>query len=59
MAVKITCVNAFAKFRKSTLSFVMFDRPSAWKNWAPTGRIFIKFFIWVYLENLPGKLKFH
>jgi hypothetical protein len=43
MAIKITFLSAFAKFRKSILSFAMFDRPSARKNPAPTGRIFIKF----------------
>ena len=26
-------------------------RPSAWKNSAPTGRIFMKFGIWVLFEN--------
>ena len=26
---------------------------SAWNNSAPTGRIFIKFYIWVFFENLP------
>jgi hypothetical protein len=25
--------------------------PSSWYNWAPTGRIFMKFDIWVFFEN--------
>jgi hypothetical protein len=32
---------------------------SAWNNSAPTGRIFMKFNIWVFFENLSRKLKFH
>ena len=27
--------------------------PSDWKYWAPTGRIFMKFDIWVIFENMP------
>ena len=33
--------------------------PSAWNNSAPTGRSFMKFDIWGFLENLLGKFKFH
>jgi hypothetical protein len=33
--------------------------PSAFSNCAPTGRIFKKFGIWVFLENLSRKFKFH
>jgi hypothetical protein len=32
---------------------------SAWNNSAPTGRIFMKFDVWVCFENLSRKLKFH
>ena len=32
---------------------------SAWNNSAPTGRIFMKFDIWVFFENLSRKLQFH
>jgi len=32
-------------------------RPSAWENQAPTGRIFIKFDIWVFFENLSRKIQ--
>jgi len=34
-------------------------RLSAWNNSAPTGRIFMKFDIWVFLEKLSRKAKFH
>ena len=34
-------------------------RLSGWNNSDPTGRIFIKFDIWVFSENLPKKFKFH
>ena len=36
-------LGAFAKLIKATISFVMFVRPSAWNNSAPTGRILMKF----------------
>ena len=32
-------------------------RPSPWNNSAPTGRIFMKFDIWVFFENLLSKFK--
>jgi hypothetical protein len=32
---------------------------STWNNSAPTGRIFVKFYIWVLFENLSRKYKFH
>jgi len=34
-------------------------RPSAWNKWAPTGRIFVKFDIWIPFENLWRKFQFH
>jgi hypothetical protein len=34
-------------------------RSSAWRNKASTGRIFTKFGIWVFFENLSTKFKFH
>ena len=37
---------------KATIVFVMSVRPSAWKNSVPTERIFSKFGIWVFFENL-------
>jgi hypothetical protein len=58
---------AFAKLRKATISFVMSVRLSvcspvhlsAWDNPAPTGRIFMKFDVWVFFENLSRSFKFH
>jgi hypothetical protein len=32
---------------------------SAWNNSAPSGRIFMKFCIWIFSENLWRKYKFH
>ena len=56
-------LGAFVKLRKVTISFVMSVRPSvrlsAWYNSAPTGRIFMKFDIFVFLEKLSRKFKFH
>ena len=46
------------KIVKSIISFVMSVRPSAW-NTASTGRIFMKFDIWAFFENLLRKFKFH
>ena len=43
----------------STISFVTSVRLSAWYNSAPTGRIFIKFEIWVFFENRSRKFNFH
>ena len=37
----------------------MFVRPSVWNNSAPTGRIFIPFYIWVFPESQSRKLKLH
>ena len=46
----------------SCLSARVFARPSvrvsAWNNSALTGRIFMKFVIWVFFENLSRKFKF-
>ena len=38
--------------RKATMGFVMSVRPSAWNCWAPTGRIFVKFGIGLFFQNL-------
>ena len=45
----------FTKLRKATISFVTFFCPSAWKVSSPTGRIFVKFFIWIFFENMSRK----
>jgi hypothetical protein len=34
-------------------------RLSAWNNSALTGRVFVKFDIWVFFEKMSGKFKFH
>ena len=51
-------LDAFAKLRQATVSFVVSVCPSAWSNSAPTERIFVTFDIWVFFENLSRKLKF-
>ena len=49
------------KIAKATIRFVMClsVRQSARNNSAPTQRIFMKFHIWVFFENLSRRLKFH
>jgi hypothetical protein len=51
-------LGAFVKFRRATSRFVMFVRLCVWNDSAPTGRISIKFDIWVYSQNLLLKFKF-
>jgi hypothetical protein len=59
-------VGAFVKLRRTNISFVIsfrlsvhaYARPSAWNDSAATGRIFIKFDIWICLRNLLRKFKF-
>jgi hypothetical protein len=59
---KVEFLGVIAKLHKATVNFVTpacpSVRPPAWNNSAPTGRIFIKFNIWVFLENLLRKFKF-
>jgi hypothetical protein len=50
-------LGAFAKYRKATISFVMFVRPSARNNSAPTGWIIVEFYIWVFFRNIPENIK--
>jgi len=38
-------LDAFAKLRKATVSFIMSVRLSAWNHSASTGSIFMKFYI--------------
>ena len=57
-------LGAVAKLHKATISFVMPVCPSVrpsvclsvypttWNSSAPTGRIFMKFHIWVFFENI-------
>jgi hypothetical protein len=51
-------LDAFAKLRNVTITF-MSIRPSAWNSSAPDGGVFIKFYIWVFFENLLRKFKFN
>ena len=50
---------AFKLVRQIAESFVMYVRMSAWNDSAPTGRMFMKFDIWGFFENLACKFKFH
>ena len=52
-------LSSLAKFRKTTITFVMSVSLSAFNNSNPTGRVFIIFHIWVFLENLSRKFKFN
>jgi hypothetical protein len=54
-----TFLDVLAKLRKSTICFVVYVRPSAWNNSAPTKVIFIKFDIVIFFENLSRKFKYH
>jgi hypothetical protein len=53
--------GAVAKFPKAAISYITYvcpsHRPPAWNNWARTGRVFMKFNISVFLENLKKNLK--
>jgi len=44
--------------RKATVSFVMSVRLSEWNNFAPTGRIFIKFDIGELFRKSAEKIQF-
>jgi len=52
-------LGQFAKLRKATITHVMSVRLSARNNTAPTGWIFMIFYISVFFENLSRKFKFH
>ena len=43
--------------RKVTISFVMSVRVSAWNSSAPTGRIFMKFHIWLFFWTSVEKIQ--
>jgi hypothetical protein len=57
------CLGAFAKLRKATITFFVSVRPSArpfaWHKSVPTGRIFMKFGICGFLENLSRRVELH
>ena len=52
-------LGEFVNLQKATISFIIFVRLSvplcAWKNSAPTGQIFMKFYICGFLQILPRK----
>jgi hypothetical protein len=48
----------FADLRKADISFGMSVPPSAWDNWAPTGRVYMKSDISIFLKKFVEK-KFH
>jgi len=50
-------IGTFAKLRKATFSFIMSVRLSAWNTSPPTGRIFLKYGICGFFENLSRKFK--
>jgi len=52
-------LGASPKGEKRLLASVTSVCPSPWNNSAPTGRIFIKFDICVFFENLSTHFKFH
>jgi len=52
-------LGKFAKFQKTTISFMVSVCLSAWNNWAATGRISIKFDILGFFGNLSRKFTFH
>jgi len=43
-------VGTFTQLRKATVSF--FICLSAWNNMVPTGRIFMIFNVWIFLDNM-------
>jgi hypothetical protein len=57
-------LGAFSKFRKATISFVvpilcLSVRPSAWKDSSLNGRIFMKFGLRLFFDNMLRKLKLY
>jgi len=57
--IKTAFLGAFAKVRKAAIRFVMSLSLFAWNRSAHTGRVFMKFDIWVFFKNLSRKFKFH
>jgi len=50
-------LGAFIKMRKASIRLIisvcLSVPPSAWNNWAPTGRIVVKLDVRLFFENLP------
>ena len=55
----VNLLAALAKLRKATVSFIMFVGSSVCLYSSPTRRIFMKFCIWMFFENVSRKLQFH
>jgi len=55
----IICRRVRKLQKKATISFVMSVRPSTWNNSGPNGRIYMKLDIWIFFENLLGKIMLH
>jgi len=53
-------LSAFSKLRKATIlaSCCLSVCPSAWNNSTPTGRIFVKFDIWLFFLKCVEKIRF-
>jgi hypothetical protein len=49
-------INFFRRVRKNLSSLPV--RPPAWNNFAPTGEIFMKFYVRRFFKNLSRKVKF-
>jgi len=54
---KVTVVGAFAKMRKTAISFIVSVCPSKWNNSTPSGRIFVKFYISVFFSKIYRKIQ--
>jgi hypothetical protein len=54
----MTILGALANLRKVNICFFISARLSAWSNSVPTGRIFMKFNIWIFYQNLSREIKF-
>jgi hypothetical protein len=52
-------LGAFAKLRNATVIFAVSSRLFALKNSASNGRIFMKFVIWLFFENVAKSSKFY
>ena len=51
-------LGAFAKLRKANLALLCLPvRLSAWNNSAPTGKILMKFYIWVFFRKSVEKIQ--
>ena len=57
--LKFQILGMFAKLQRVTFSFIMSVPLSTWNKWAPSERVFMKFDIWLFFENLLKQIKFH